>query len=215
MHSEQLPGILKNWHKPPQPHSWGVCTTAARNAMDDWALENVTARINREMRLFAPQLLSPLQDITEESLFSTRLKDDIPAMQATQPTFWKLMHSLSCTPLQAKQNKYNSHEPVSLLLSYITNAVLINLQRIFIIGAMLHYGHSHHRCRYQKFLSIYLKASGLAAKANNTTYLFGLTMSQKWIYKGIKQLSDSNRQRMMDNIICYLWFGGHDNLNLV
>ncbi|KAI0687914.1 hypothetical protein BC835DRAFT_1419565 [Cytidiella melzeri] len=44
MHSEQLPGILKNWHKPPRPHSWGVRTTAARNAMDDWALENVTAR---------------------------------------------------------------------------------------------------------------------------------------------------------------------------
>ncbi|KAI0685910.1 hypothetical protein BC835DRAFT_1420806 [Cytidiella melzeri] len=197
MHSEQLPGILKNWHKPPRPHSWGVRTTAARNAMDDWALENVTARINREMRLFAPQLLSPPQDITEESLLATRLKDDIPAMQATQPTFWKLMHSLSCTPLQAKRNKYKSHEP-----------------RIFIIGAMLHYGRSHHRCRYQKFLSIYLKASGLAAKANDTTHLFGLTMSQKWIYKGIEQLSDSNRQRMMDDIIRYLWFGGHDNLNL-
>ncbi|KAI0686795.1 hypothetical protein BC835DRAFT_1420172 [Cytidiella melzeri] len=53
MHSEQLPGILHRWYKPPRPHQRGVRTRAARAAMDVWALNDVTARINREMRLFA------------------------------------------------------------------------------------------------------------------------------------------------------------------
>ncbi|KAI0690354.1 hypothetical protein BC835DRAFT_1528859 [Cytidiella melzeri] len=197
MHSEQLPGILNRWYKPPRPHQRGVRTRAARAAMDAWALNNVTARINREMRLFAPQLLSPQKELSEEHLLSIRLKDDIPKMQAAQPTFWKLMHSLSCTPLQEKRNKYKDHSA-----------------RIFMIGSMLHYGRSHNRCRYQKLLSIYLKASGLAAKANDTTHLFGLTMSQKWVYTGIERISESNRHRMLDDVLKHIFFGGHNNLNL-
>lgn len=82
------------------------------------------------------------------------------------------------------------------------------------IGNILHYTRSQHRCRYQKLLSIYFKACGLGAKANDTTHLFGLTMSQKWVYRGIEAISDSNRRRMMEDIALYVFFGGHDNLNL-
>ncbi|KAI0691820.1 hypothetical protein BC835DRAFT_1509188 [Cytidiella melzeri] len=197
MHCEQLPGILKNWHKPPRGHERGVTTRGALNAMNEWAVDNVKARLNREMREFAPQLESPPEDMSEEYLLGIRLKDDIERMKTMMPTYWDIMDSLSCTPLQKKRRKTKDHEP-----------------RIFISGTILHYNRSQRRCRYQKFLSIYLKSCGLAAKANDTTHLFGFTMSQKWVYAGIVELSESNRRRMIDDIIRYVFFGGHDNLNI-
>ncbi|KAI0687714.1 hypothetical protein BC835DRAFT_1419737 [Cytidiella melzeri] len=165
MHCEQLPGILKHWHKPPRLHKQGISTRGARDTMDRWALDN-----------------SPPEHMSEENLLGTSLKDDIVKMKALMPTYWELMHALACTPIQLKRNTYKDHEP-----------------RIFIIGAMLQYSRSQKRCLYQKVLSIYLKACGLAAKANDTTHLFGFTMSQKWVYI---------------DIVRYIIFGGHDNLNL-
>lgn len=91
---------------------------------------------------------------------------------------------------------------------------MIAVQRIFMAGSIMQYGRSQRRCRYQKLLSVYLKSCGLGAKANDTTHLFGLTMSQSWVYVGIEQLAESNRRQMMDDIAKYIFYGGHDNLNL-
>ncbi|KAI0702348.1 hypothetical protein BC835DRAFT_1411184 [Cytidiella melzeri] len=184
MHCEQLPGILKHWHKPPCLHKQGISTRGARDTMDRWALDNVTARLNREMRIFSPHLESPPEHMSEENLLGTSLKDDIVKMKALMPTYWELMHALACTPIQLKRNTYKDHET-----------------RIFIIGAMLQYSRSQKRCLYQKVLSIYLKACGLAAKANDTTHLFGFTMSQKWVYIGIEQLTEDNRRQMLEDIM--------------
>ncbi|KAI0683599.1 hypothetical protein BC835DRAFT_1423208 [Cytidiella melzeri] len=42
-----------------------------------------------------------------------------------------------------------------------------------------------------QFNSVYFKASGLAARANDTTHLYGITMSHLWVYHLIEKLSNN------------------------
>ncbi|KAI0693992.1 hypothetical protein BC835DRAFT_1488319, partial [Cytidiella melzeri] len=62
--------------------------------------------------------------------------------------------------------------------------------------------------------SVYFKASGLAARANDTTHLYGITMSHSWVYHLIEKLSENARQWMFTDILRYPFLGTHDNLNL-
>ncbi|KAI0700076.1 hypothetical protein BC835DRAFT_1412261 [Cytidiella melzeri] len=124
MHCEQLPGILKHWHKPPRLHEQGISTRRARDTMDRWSLDNVTARLNREMQIFSPHLESPPEHISEENLLGTSLKDDIVKMKALMPTYWELMHALTCTPIQLKRNTYKDHEPSNVAVQPFAEAVI-------------------------------------------------------------------------------------------
>ncbi|KAI0087265.1 hypothetical protein BDY19DRAFT_893365 [Irpex rosettiformis] len=197
MVSPQLSDILSCWLKPPRAHSQGIRTRGAKNTLENWAVDNVTSRIQREMKRFAPIFHSPPGDMSEEMLLGTHLKDDIKKMKETMPTFWETMCPLARTQRQAKCGKYKDHEP-----------------RVFIVASILQYNCSQNYYRYQKVLSIYLKSCGLGGKANDTTHLFGLTMSQSWIHKGITDLSESNRRRMLADIEEYVFYAGHDNLNI-
>ena len=128
MHSPQLPGILQKWHRPPRHHKSGIKTRAAKEALDLWALSNVTARINREMRLYAPQLEAPAKSVTEDELLSINLKDDMSEMKEQQPVFWELMSSLAYTPRQRKVNTLKNNDAVSTSHAHI---MLISLTDAF------------------------------------------------------------------------------------
>ena len=112
MHSVQLPQILQKWHKPPCSHNSGIKTRAGRRTLTQWAVSNVTARIQREMRLYAPSLKSPPSTVSEDELLAIDLVDDVSEMREKQPVFWKIMSSLANAPKQQK-NKYKNNDPVS------------------------------------------------------------------------------------------------------
>jgi hypothetical protein len=61
---------------------------------------------------------------------------------------------------------------------------------------------------------MYFKSCGLAAKAFDTLHALGITMSQKWCYDGIEQLSARVRKALLEDIANYPWFGMHDNINI-
>lgn len=62
--------------------------------------------------------------------------------------------------------------------------------------SMLSFSRSHHRCRLQKYLSVYFASCGLAAKANDLTNALGLTMSQSWKYEALESLSATKHAAM-------------------
>lgn len=82
------------------------------------------------------------------------------------------------------------------------------------MASMCSYGRSNQRSLLQQFNSVYFKASGLAAKANNTTHLYGITMSHSWVYHLIDKLSEVSRLRMLEDICNHPFYASHDNLNL-
>jgi len=73
---------------------------------------------------------------------------------------------------------------------------------------------SHHHCRLAKQLTIYFKSCELATKAFDTLHALGITMSQKWAYRGIKKLSELSRTALLKDLKRYPWFGTHNNINL-
>lgn len=117
----QLAGILAHWLKPPRRHAKGISTRGAKATLENWALENVTGRIKREMKTFSPNFYSPPAEVTEEMLLNTHLKDDIKLSKELMPTFWETMTTLARTPRQVRTAKYKDHEPVSRYMRYETN----------------------------------------------------------------------------------------------
>ena len=73
---------------------------------------------------------------------------------------------------------------------------------------------SHHRCKLAKLLTIYFKSCGISAKAFDTLHTLGLTMSQKWVYKGIRALTSQQQVTLLEDIKIHPWFGMHDNVNI-
>lgn len=79
--------------------------------------------------------------------------------------------------------------------------------------AMSSYSRTHHSCKLQKLLSIYFKASGLAAKGFDTLNALSVTMSQKWTYRGIEQLSETAKATLLEYVEIYPLLASHDNVN--
>lgn len=65
-----------------------------------------------------------------------------------------------------------------------------------------------------KLLSIYLKVSGVSARALDTLHTFGITMSHRWIYNGIDCLAASSLSDMKIAVQEKPWILSHDNLNI-
>ena len=80
--------------------------------------------------------------------------------------------------------------------------------------SMTAFSRSHHNNKIPKLLTVYFKSCGLAAKAFDTLSALGITMSQKWSYAAIKDLSERVRRSLHENIQKYPWYGTHDNINL-
>jgi hypothetical protein len=73
---------------------------------------------------------------------------------------------------------------------------------------------SHHQCKLAKLLTIYFRSCGLSAKAFDTLHALGLTMSQKWVYRGVATLAQQQQVQLLEDIKKYPWFGTHDNINI-
>ncbi|KAI0686039.1 hypothetical protein BC835DRAFT_1420686 [Cytidiella melzeri] len=93
-----LASILEKWYWPPRKHGEAIRTKAARTTMERWAEENVCMRMNREMRLLKPLVLSPPEELQTKRVASVT---------------WSLLHAASSTPLQLQRNTYNiMHRPL-------------------------------------------------------------------------------------------------------
>ncbi|KAI0696103.1 hypothetical protein BC835DRAFT_1414500 [Cytidiella melzeri] len=199
MHTDMLASILEKWYWPPRKHGEAIRTKAARMTMERWADENVRMRMNREMRLLKPLVLSPPEELSEESLLNVKLSRLTANYQRVAPLTWSLLHAALSTPLQLQRNTYKNHAP-----------------SIVAIISMLSFGRSHHRCKFQKFMSIYFTSCGLSAKANNTTHMLGVTMSQKWKYIGLEKLAQAKRNTMQRDLHEHVkeFTTSYDNLNV-
>ncbi|KAF8222270.1 hypothetical protein L208DRAFT_1524744 [Tricholoma matsutake] len=196
MVSDELPGILAHWHRPPHSHGQGIWTKAARKALNDWALDTLCETLDDELSILKLTMLSQ-QHLSEEVLLAISWKEMILEIKSLAPTLWKLFRYTLYTPMQEERNKMKDPDVATLL-----------------IISMASFSCSHHHCKLAKLLTVYFKSSGLATKAFDTLHALGIMMSQKWAYRAIKFLSKQIHVTLLDNIEYYPWFGCHDNINL-
>jgi hypothetical protein len=115
--SELLPGILKLWHHPPRAHNCGVRTEAARQAMEDWAIETVCNVLDRESGDLKGCLELPQEDLSQEVLLAINWTDLISEVKVVSSVTWRLFRHAAMTQQQEKQNKYKNPDAVGDPLS--------------------------------------------------------------------------------------------------
>ena len=71
MLSDELPGILAHWCRPPRRHGFGICTKGAYKTMNKFALDSVLELIKNEMGELEDELSSPQSDLSEETVVAT------------------------------------------------------------------------------------------------------------------------------------------------
>ena len=213
MLSDDLPGILQNWYRPPRSHSAGIRTKAAHDTMAEWALKTVLEMVDGEMRDLKHVMRSPPSDLTEEGLLGIKFQDLISEVSTRAPNFWSILRHASYTSQQDK-NTMKKPEPVSndFFSAFYTN--INSIQTILMMISMAAYSRSQLNCKLQRLNTVYFRSCGLAAKAFDTLQALSITMSQKTAYRCINDLSATAHKSLTHDIATYPWFGCHDNINL-
>jgi len=129
MVSDELPGILAHWHRPPRSHGQGIRTKAARKALNDWAVEIICETLDDELSILKSTMSLPQQDLSEEVLLSISWKEMIQEVKAKAPMLWKLFRYTMCTPRQQQRNQSKDPDAVqfNLDVKYLTFLVLLTL----------------------------------------------------------------------------------------
>ncbi|KAF7318340.1 hypothetical protein HMN09_00342800 [Mycena chlorophos] len=199
MLSEELPGILRRWWKPPRiSNSNKKRPQGGQVVMEAFARDVTLATIERELRLLGPLLRSPKgHDIDEDELTGVKLKALIKQIEETAPHLWALMRDIASSPAQRKINTFKS--PTKVILAAV---------------AILFYSRSHHNNRLQKLFAIYFKFRGLSAKGFDTLHALGLTMSNKWTGLAVGRISKSAMDAVVALIAEFPHLLSYDNATL-
>jgi hypothetical protein len=129
MCSDELSGILRNWHRPPHSHGQGIRMKAARKALNDWALDTVCNILDEELSLLKPTMSLPPQELSEEVLLSISWTVMIPEVQTEALTLWRLFRHTLYTPLQDQRNTMKDPDAVQFNTICFLHILLFLLAR--------------------------------------------------------------------------------------
>ncbi|KAJ3818577.1 hypothetical protein F5880DRAFT_1682852 [Lentinula raphanica] len=198
MTCDELPRIVQVWHKPPRhPGGQKSCRPfGASRVMEDFALNTVSSKVNRELRISAPLFASDPLDFSENQLLGVDFQELKAQVLARNPILWRILQSAAYSEKQELHNKRKDPDMVVL--------------NIF---SQLQYTRSSCRGRIAKLWAIYLKSCGLSARAFDAVHSLGLCMSHRWAANAFTVLSeqamDTLRQLTQDRLFHF----NHDNLN--
>ena len=88
------------------------------------------------------------------------------------------------------------------------------MQTIVFVICQLAFRRNRRANAFQKFLSLYLKRCGLAARAFDTLSSLGVTTSQKWAFTGIDHIVQSPQRKYALDVRRRLFIVSHDNVNI-
>ncbi|KAJ7440734.1 hypothetical protein FB451DRAFT_1058621 [Mycena latifolia] len=194
MVSDELPGILERWHKPPRAS--GARPAGARGPLEQFALKTVCTSIDRGIKLSAPLFLSPPEELSEEHLTSFDFDSFKSKVRMGNPTLWEVIRHAAYSPLQESRNTHK--DPDMVVLNIISQ---------------IQYTRSHRRGRVPKLWAVYLKACGLSARAFDALHALGIVMSHKWAAEAFGALSDSAMEEVRRLVQQLPWNISHDNVD--
>jgi hypothetical protein len=116
MVSDELPGILAHWRRPPRKHNSGIRTKAAYDTMNKFALDTVLETVGYEMDALEGIFKSPQAELSEESLLKIKWKEMSADVNREAPTMWNLLRHATYTQKQESRNTKKNPETVSLCI---------------------------------------------------------------------------------------------------
>ncbi|KAF9642100.1 hypothetical protein BDM02DRAFT_3069948, partial [Thelephora ganbajun] len=187
MNSVELPQVVDRWERR---------SKSAQPVLAAHAVNLVNRLVKKELDVVVGHLNRTGHDLTEENLGLITEEEMVSTLKPAAPTLWKFLKSTSQTSQQEKRNKSDRRKVL-----------------VFVI-CQLAFSRNHHANRFHKFLTVYLKACGLPAKAIDTMSSLGLTMSQKWAFQGIdtpaKHANTELRRQIHELKLLFLF--SHDNI---
>ncbi|KAF8154046.1 hypothetical protein B0H34DRAFT_784086 [Crassisporium funariophilum] len=198
MNSQELAKILRQWLRPERsPGSKRKRPRGAAPTMKAFALECIKNLVDKELRELAPYLASPAgEDVEPETLLSTGFAGMQKDVEARAPLCLRLLKKMA----HRKGQEDNTNKgPEKVILTIIS---------------MLSYARSHHSCRLQKLLAIYLKFRGISAKGFDTLHAMALTMSHKWTANVVSRISKHCMDKVRAAMDNHAWVLSDDNVTL-
>lgn len=112
--SDELPMLLRRWHKRPKRHSAGQKTSSGRHTMEDFALELTKDRINSEIRELIPILSMPASEFSRGALLGVDANKLCSQTRTVAPFLWEVLRSSAYTSFQEKHNSHKSPDNVCI-----------------------------------------------------------------------------------------------------
>ncbi|KAG1724660.1 hypothetical protein EDB19DRAFT_1644419 [Suillus lakei] len=197
MLSEELPGILERWYRPPRNQHKGRRPLGAHQNLQKFAVKCMADLLEYEIEHIAPLFASPPDELSQAHLTSFNFEDFIKKVSAGAPVLWDV---LECLVFSAKQRARNTHKsPAMVILHLISQA---------------QYTRSHRRGHVTKLWAIYLKACGLSARAFDALHGLGIVMSHKWAANAYGSLSSHAMEEVREDIQRLPWIISHNNVNI-
>ena len=113
--SEELPGILERWYRPPLTRNKGRRPAGARPILDEFAVRITNSLINKEMEHIAPHFYSDPQDLSKEHLTSFDFAAFATTISVEAPLVWKIFDRILCRDAQRQRNVQKNLAMVSLV----------------------------------------------------------------------------------------------------
>ncbi|KAF9231156.1 hypothetical protein BU15DRAFT_82749 [Melanogaster broomeanus] len=195
--SEELPGILARWYKPPRNKNKGRHPAGARPAIEGFAVNCVTHLLDRQMEHIALHFVSPPSELSQTNLTTFNFKAFIQTVKGDAPLLWRVMRQVAYSEQQRLRNIHK--DPDMVILHLIAQA---------------QYTRSHNRGWIAKLWAIYLKSCGLSARAFDALHALGSLMSHKWTANAYGTLAERAMEEARDDIQHLPWIISHDNVNL-
>lgn len=115
LHSEQLPGLLQRWWKPPRTDlSRKSRPRGAKAVVEKFAAEVHRANLNTDLNNLAASFSSNGEDdVKEETLTSVSFARMIPETRLAGSRLWDTLRGLAYTPKQQNRNTHKNPDKVS------------------------------------------------------------------------------------------------------
>lgn len=126
--SDELPRLLRVWHKPPRTSQKGQRPLGAKLAMQTFAEECVSELVDRELRQSAHIFLSNPEDTSEEQLLATDFRLLKGPIKNSTKTLWTLLQKAAYTSKQIQHNRHKDPDMVGhlcILYLFITDLLLL------------------------------------------------------------------------------------------
>jgi hypothetical protein len=116
LYSVELPGILQRWHSRPAHHGRGMSSdTPGRKTMQAFAIEQVKASIDRELRDTEDLFKMKTSQLSRDTLLSIRIDELQLEVIKRAPVTWEIYRNAAWTSQQEKRNIRKSPDKVGYM----------------------------------------------------------------------------------------------------
>ncbi|KIJ08004.1 hypothetical protein PAXINDRAFT_40098, partial [Paxillus involutus ATCC 200175] len=98
--SDELPGILERWYRPPCTQNKGQRPAGARHVLEEFAVRVTSSLVDKDMEHIAPHFYSDPHDLSKDHLTTFNFMAFASTLSMEAPLLWKIIYRVVCSNTQ-------------------------------------------------------------------------------------------------------------------